>query len=87
VLRSVFEVGHALSVTSTEKPWWKTLMGVPEWMTRDEIWHGWAFAAFVLVFYAALSFIVPPGRLVGGMLGAAFLATMQAVRMKRSQSQ
>ena len=70
------------TMPSTEKPWWRTAMGSPEWMTTDRPWHGWAFASGALLFCALLLLIAPKYVVVGPMSASGVMALFQAIRVR-----
>ena len=76
-------MGHAVGVDEPEKPWWRTTTGVPAWWQgSDRHWHGWAFAAITLGFFAVLLLFAPTHSIAGPLAGAAVAAAIQAVRLR-----
>jgi heme A synthase len=73
------------SVNTPEKPWWKTLMGYPEWMNiEDRLWHGWAYGSSLLVVFALLLVVAPKHLVVGPMVAMGLLGLARALRIRNA---
>ena len=71
-------------MTSSDKPWWKTLTGAPQWFTTsDALWHGWAFAAATLLVFALLLVVAPKYVVAGPMAAASMGALGQVIRLRK----